>query len=55
MRRRIFQASLLALAAFAALPGCAISLFSDHDAFSSDEDLTRLEKRMDRIEAKLPR
>jgi hypothetical protein len=55
MRRILLRAALVASAA-AGLPGCVVSLFSDHTPVLDDEDdrLGGLERRMDEIERRLP-
>jgi len=52
--RRLLPRIVLCAAAAAVLPGCVVSLFSDHDAFLGDERLDGLERRMDAIEQRLP-
>lgn len=51
MRRAVLTLTLLLVANV--LGGCVISLFSDNEVISEDEQrLQKLEKRMDRIEGK---
>ncbi len=53
MKRRLLALAALALAV-GSLPGCAISLFSNHDA-SDAARMEQLERRMNRIEEHLPK
>lgn len=53
--KRMLPKFLVCLALATVLPGCVLSLFSDHEGtFVDDERLDRLEQRMDAIELRLP-
>ena len=52
--KRILLRAVLVAAAAAGLPGCVVSLFSDHTPVLDDHGIEELEARMDEVERRLP-